>query len=415
MPAKSWAEYGELAVLFFFQSMATGMWMVPLSRVLAAHGFPGLAPYAFATSAVAALVSPLVFGAMADRHASPVRVLRWLAGASAAGMALASWSVGRGWPQVLVLGLIQLYAICAAPTGSLATTIVFSRLHDSQRQFGPIRAAATFGWMCGCWLISGFGADASPWAGYGGAAVWLALAGFTYWLPIVDPPPPTGRVNLLQRLGWDALVLLKNKDHRVVFLTAALFSIPLAAFYPFAPVHLKQLGFERTSAWMSLGQVTEAVAMFALAGLFTKWRLKWIFASGLGVGILRYAFCAFNDRGWLLAGVTLHGLSFTLFYITAQIYLNERVDQSWRARAQALMWLMTGGVGNLIGYLGTGFWLGTCTESQGTRWTVFWGGLAIAIGLVLTYFLIAYHGRGGGLTRKAEVGEGTEDTGGRGP
>ena len=410
MPAKSWANYGELAVLFFFQSMAMGMWMVPLSRVLAAHGFPGLAPYAFATSAVAALVSPLIFGAMADRHASPVRVLRWLAAASAVGMVLASWSIGRGWPQVLVLGLIQLYAICAAPTGSLATTIVFSQLRDAQRHFGPIRASATFGWMCGCWLVSGFGADESPWAGYGGAAGWLGLAGFTYLLPSVDPPAPTGRVNFLQRMGWDALVLLKNSDHRVVFLTAALFSIPLAAFYPFTPVHLKQLGFERTSAWMSLGQVTEVVAMFALAGLFAKWRLKWIFAGGLAVGMVRFAFCAFNDGVWLLAGVTLHGLSFTLFYITAQIYLNERVDQSWRARAQALMWLMTGGVGNLIGYLGTGLWWRTCTDSESTRWSVFWGGLASALGLVLGYFLLAYHGRGGGLTRNTDTARDTLDT-----
>ena len=95
---------------------------------------------------------------------------------------------------------------------------------------------------------------------------------------------------------------------------------------------LKQLGFERTSAWMSLGQVTEVLTMFALAGLFAKWRLKWIFAGGLGVGILRYTFCAFNEPGWLLAGVTLHGLSFTLFYITAQIYLNERVDQAVQPR-----------------------------------------------------------------------------------
>jgi MFS family permease len=408
IPIKNRAEYGELAVLFFFQSMATGMWTVPLSRLLAAHGFPELAPYAFATSAVAAFISPLVFGAMADRHASPVRVLRWLAGASAAGMAAASWSIGRGWPQGLVLGLIQLYAICAAPSGSLATTIVFSRLHNSQRQFGPIRAAATFGWMCGCWLISGFGVDASPWAGYGGAAVWLALAGFTYWLPSVEPPP-AGRATFLQRMGWDALVLLKDSDHRVVFLTAALFSIPLAAFYPFTPVHLKQLGFERTSAWMSLGQVTEVVAMFALAGLFAKWRLKWIFAGGLGVGVLRYALCALNNEAWLLAGVTLHGLSFTLFFITAQIYLNERVEQSWRARAQALMWLMTGGVGNLIGYLGTGFWLRTCTYGERTGWSVFWGGLAIALGLVLAYFLLAYHGRGVGLTRKADPATGTPD------
>jgi MFS family permease len=397
---KNWAEYGELAVLFFLQSMATGMWMVPLSRVLVAHGYTGLAPYAFATSAVAAFISPLLFGAMADRHVSPVRVTRWLAAASAAAMTLAIWSIGQGWPQVVVLGFTQVYAICAAPTSSLSTTIVFSRLQDAQRQFGPIRAAATFGWMCGCWLISAFAVDASPWAGYGGAAVWLGLATFTYVLPSVDPPVSSGRVTLLERMGWDALVLLKNPNHRVVFLTAAFFSVPLAAFYPFTPLHLRYLGFERTSAWMSLGQATEMVAMFALAGLFAKWRLKWIFAGGLTVGLLRYVFCALNQGPWLLAGVALHGLSFTLFYITAQIYLNERVDPAWRGRAQALMWLMSGGVGNLVGYLGTGFWLRALTDDGVTRWPVFWGGLATIIALVLTYLVVAYHGRGTGLMRK---------------
>jgi len=38
------------------------MWMVPLSRVLAAHGFPGLAPYAFATSAGPLNLCITVFG-----------------------------------------------------------------------------------------------------------------------------------------------------------------------------------------------------------------------------------------------------------------------------------------------------------------------------------------------------------------
>lgn len=374
--------------------------MVPLGRVFAAHGLSALRPYAFATSAVATFISPLIFGAMADRHASPVRVLRWLAAASAVAMAATSWSIGHGWPPALVLALTQAYAICAAPSGSIATTIVFSRLQDSQRQFGPIRAAATFGWMCGCWLISATGVDASARSGYAGAAVWALLAGFTGLLPSVDPPPPSGRATFRQRMGWDALVLLKDHDHRVVFLTAALFSIPLAAFYPFTPQHLKQLGFERTSAWMSLGQITEIVAMFALGGLFAKWRLKWIFAGGLAVGVLRYALCAANQNVWLLLGVTLHGLAFTLFYITAQIYLNERVDPAWRARAQALMSLMSGGVGNLLGYLGTGFWLDACTSAAGSpRWALFWGGLAAAVALVLAWFLATYHGRGGGLLR----------------
>src|SRR4249920_1352651 len=91
---KRWTEYGELAGLFFLHGMAMGIWLVPLSRVLAAHGMETLRPFAYATSALAAFVSPLIFGAMADHHAAPAQVLRWLSAACAAAMAMVSWSIG---------------------------------------------------------------------------------------------------------------------------------------------------------------------------------------------------------------------------------------------------------------------------------------------------------------------------------
>ena len=397
--AKYRLEYGELTVLFLLQSMAVGIWTVPLSVVFKAHHLQGIAPYAFATSALAALVSPLIFGAMADRHASPVKVLRGLAVASAATMSLSAWSIQSDWPPGLVLLLIQIYALCAAPTGSIVSAIVFSRLHDSQRQFGPIRAGATVGWMGGCWLVSALNADASTLSEYTCAATWLLLAAFTFLLPVVPPPISAEHPTLLQRLGWDALVLLKNHDHRAVFITAALFSVPLAAFYPFTPVHLQQLGFRHTSAWMTLAQTTELIAMFSLAGLFLKWRLKWIFVAGLVFGVLRFVLSAMNGKFWLLAGTTLHGLSFTLYFITAQIYINERVRPEWRARAQAMMSLMVNGVGNLIGYLTTGWWYDACTQTNGTQWQMFWTGVAVAVAAVMIYFMAAYHGRGAGMAR----------------
>src|SRR6185436_14185717 len=148
-----------------------------------------------------------------------------------------------------------------------------------------------------------------------------------------------------------------------------------------------------TAAWMTLGQITEIIAMLGLAGLLSNWRLKWIFAAGLAFGLLRYGLCALNAKGWVLTGVFLHGFAFTLFCVTAQIYLDERIESAWRARAQALMSLMSNGVGNLVGYLGTGAWFAWCASSGGMDWPLFWGVLAVAVAAVLIYFLIAYHGR----------------------
>jgi MFS family permease len=396
-------EHGELAGLFFLQMMAMGIWLVPLSRILNGNGFSSIAPYAFAVSAVAAFISPLIFGAMADHHASPTYVLRGLALASAAASALSGWSIAHGWAAPAVLGFLQLLALAAVPTSSITNTIIFARLNDSQRQFGPLRAIGTFGWVCGCWLVSGLSLDASASSFYIGAFLWIGLALFTFTLPAL-PPPSGQRLTLRQRMGWDSTVLLKHHDHRVVFFTVALFSIPLAAFYPFTPAHLQHIGLQRTSAWMTLGQVTEIAAMFCLAGLFANWRLKWIFVAGLSVGFLRFGMCALDRKMWLLAGVTLHGFSFALVYITAQIYLNERVDSAWRARAQALMSLMSSGVGNLVGYVGTGIWFQACSRSGATRWPLFWGALSLAIGAVLLFFLIAYHGRSAGFRKPAAAG-----------
>lgn len=389
------AEYFELIVLFFIQGMAMAMWFVPLGSVLDTHGLHHIKPYAFAASAVAAFVSPLIFGAMADRHAAPVVVLRWLAVATAASMAMATTAIQLGWSVGVILSFIQLHALCTSPTFSIATTIVFSRLKNSQSEYGPIRSMATFGWAAGCGGVSLLNADTSPIAGYAGAIVWVGVAAFTFLLPNVPPPESNEKTTWKQRMGWDALSLLKNTDHRVVFITAMLFNATVAAMFPYTPPHLREFGFIHTTAWMTLGQTTEIIVMFTLAGMLTRWRLKWVIALGLGFTALRYFLCAMNTELSLLVGLTLHGVGFTLVLITTQIYLEQRIDPAWRGRAQSLLSVMTSGAGNLLGYLGSGWWFAACTTRDVTRWTRFWGGIAVAVTLVLIYFLAAYRGRVG--------------------
>ena len=58
-----------------------------------------------------------------------------------------------------------------------------------------------------------------------------------------------------------------------------------------------------------------------------------------------------------------------------------------------------GGVGNLVGFLGTGWWFDACSASGHTRWPVFWMGLVAAVAAVLVYFLAAYRGIGNGFKR----------------
>jgi MFS family permease len=209
----------------------------------------------------------------------------------------------------------------------------------------------------------------------------------------METPKSVNRRTLRQRLGWDAIVLLKHPDHRVVFVVAGLVAIPLASFYPYSPPNMRELGFQHTSAWMALGQVTELIWMFTLGHLLTRFRLKWIFLTGLIFTVLRFVFCALNTKLSLLVGIFLHGASYAPVYATAQIYLDQRVDPSWRARAQALILLANTGFGNLFGYLGVGAWFAYCSGPGGTRWPLFWSGMAASSAVVLVYFLAVYRGR----------------------
>jgi nucleoside transporter len=387
------AEYAELMILFFIQAVAMGIWFVPLGTILDANGLRTIKPFAFAAIGIAAFISPLMFGAMADRNVPPAKVLRWLAIATGVTMAVIATAINGRWNPWLVLGLIQIFSLSYAPMFSISTALVLARLADAKKEFGPIRSLATLGWMSGALLIGALSLDRSALTDYLGAVVWLLVAAFTYFLPALQIPPSVEHLSWHERLGLDALTLLKDRDTRVVFITTTLFNIPLCAFYPYAPTQLHDLGFAHTSAWMSLAQVTEIIAMFSLAWLLHHWRLKWIFAAGLGFGVLRFALSGMNTNPSLLLGITLHGASFVLVFITAQIYLNQRIDTAWRTRAQALMTLLNGGIGNLIGYLGSGWWFDACTPAHRTHWPLFWWGLAAMVAVVLVYFLRAFRDR----------------------
>ncbi len=374
-----------------------GIWSVPLANVFAAYGRSHLVPWVLATTATAAFVSPLFVGALADQRMAPTRLLRWLAVLTGVALTLTCLSLHWRLSDGLILACAQVQALVATPVWSIASSIVFSQLQDAKRQFGPLRAFATFGWMVGCWIVSFvLKADASLVGGFTAAGMWLLVMGLTWTLPEVKPADDKPQRTWRQILGLDALDLLAHRDHRIVFITAALYCIPLAAFYPYTALQLKELNVGHISAVMSLAQTTEILTMLLLAGLLARYRLKWVFLSGIAICVARYAMNAMNTPLWIMIGTTLHGFAFTLYFITTQIYLEERIDPKWRVRAQALLALLMSGVGNLLGYLGGGWWYQFCQTSTGTDWSKFWWGETAVTAAVCLFFALMYQGRKAG-------------------
>jgi hypothetical protein len=310
-------------------------------------------------------------------------------------LALLFWAIEERAHWGVVLGLAQLHALWSVPTFGLATSLVMGRLVRAKEEFGPVRVWATIGWMAGGLGISVLKVEDSTLSGFLAAGVWVVVLLFTFTLRPMPPPVSVSSQprRIRDLLGLEAWTLLKHPDHRVVFIGAALFNIPLAIFYMHTPLHLKDLGVEARSAVMSLGQVLEVGGLFALAWLLNFFRLKVLFLAGIAFGLARYVLFGLDSVPAVVAGILLHGACFTAFFMTTQIYVEQRIAPEMRARAQALLSLMISGFGNLVGYLTCGWWHSQCGTNDGTDWPLYWWGLSGVIGCIFVWFALSYKGR----------------------
>ena len=391
------AERFKLAALFFLTAQALGLWSVTFSKVLKAYGYELIIPYVGSTSvtaSLAAIVSPLIVGALADQRYSSERVLRWLCMGAGFFMTLMFYAIQHHWPIATVVLLAQVLALWVMPTFGLSTSLVIARLSNPREQFGPVRSAATLGWIAAGVIVSCvLHGDSSVVVGYASAITFMLVIGVTYTLKPIPPPAGKPHRSWSDILGLEAWTLLKNPNHRVVFVGAALYNMPLAAFYQFTPLHLKALGTEEAGLNMSIGQIMEVVGLISLAALLTRFRLKWLFLCGISFGAVRYVLFGMDSLPWMRAGIFMHGILFTLFFMTAQIYLEQRIPAAMRSRAQALLSLMMSGLGNLFGSLGCGWWWHVCTKGGITDWHQYWTGLAWVIVLIAVWFGFSYKGR----------------------
>jgi len=380
-----------MGCLFFLQAHAIALWFVPFSSVLKAYGLAHITPWAFASGAFASFVSPMVMGALADQHASAKLILRALSLGMAVLLALTFWAIENHWNAFVVLAFVQLLQLCFAPCWGITTMLVLGQLSDPSREFGIIRVWGTFGWMSAGFAVSLLlQSDGSTVCGFAAAIAWVGVALLTVALPDVVHPKTRSPMTWRTLLGWETFSILRVPQHRALFLSAGLLSVPLAAFYPYTPLHLQDLGIQKTSAFMALGQLLEAASMLAMAPLLRRFNLRSIFVFAIAVACLRYLIFFSNTLPGLVIGILLHGICFTLFFIPAQIYVEQHIPKDLRFRAQALMTLLISGFGNLLGFLGCGALYRFCTIAHEMQWSLYWLVLAVMVALVGGYFLRAY-------------------------
>ena len=86
-----------IAIAFFLIAFALGLWMTSLPNTLNTQSLGWVLPLAFATGPLASLLSPLLFGAMADYRFSAQKLMGILSLVGAVFLGLGFYSLHAGW------------------------------------------------------------------------------------------------------------------------------------------------------------------------------------------------------------------------------------------------------------------------------------------------------------------------------
>jgi nucleoside transporter len=386
----------QLSLMMFLNFFVWGIWFVTMGTFLSKGGINATGAeigQAYGTQCLGAIIAPFIIGLIADRFFAAQKILGVLHIVGAALLYYISSQTAFG----SFYSLLLIYMIIYMPTLALVNAIALNQVTDAEKQFSGIRMWGTIGWIAAGLIIGWMAWEAKPETlgiTYKVAAiVSVAFGVYSFFLPKTPPAKAGKDVSIAQVLGLDALKILNDKNYLVFFIASILICIPLAFYYGSANQFLNEAGMQSAAAKMTMGQISETVFLFLMPFFFKRFGIKTMLLVGMMAWVLRYLLFAYGDVDnglWMLyLGIILHGICYDFFFVTGQIYTDQKAGEGVRSSAQGLITLATYGVGMYIGFYMAGLFTDKYKISDTAHnWQTIWLlPCMFAAGIALMFFV----------------------------
>lgn len=370
----------QLSTMMFFNFFVWGIWFVTMGTFLtkgdigASGSQTGLA---YGTQCLGAIVAPFIVGMIADKFFAAQKILGVLHLLGAGLLYLLSTKTEFD----SFYSLLLVYMILFMPTLALVNSISLNQMTNAEKEFSNIRVWGTIGWIVSGLTIGWMAWEASPKSlnitFLVASAVSVGLGIFCFFLPNTPPPKAGKSVSVSETLGLDAFKVLADKNYLVFFIASILICIPLAFYYGQANQFLNEVGLTSAAGKMTIGQMSETLFLLLMPLFFIRFGVKQMLLIGMIAWVLRYALFAYgnvDDNLWMLyVGIALHGICYDFFFVTGQIYTDQKAGENVRSSAQGLITLATYGVGMYIGFYVAGMYVDqNVIEGGAHNWNKIW-------------------------------------------
>ena len=360
---------GRLITMNFLQFFVWGAWLISLGGYMGGslHFEGGQIGAIFATMGIASLLMPGLVGIIADKWINAERLLGicHLLGSACLFYASTVTSYDQMYWAMLVNLLVYM------PTLSLTNTVSYNALENNKfdivKDFPPIRVWGTVGFICAMWAVdlTGFKHTCAQLYVSAGAALLLGIYSFT--LPQC-PPAKSESKTLLSSFGLDALVLFKRKKMAIFFLFSMLLGAALQITNSYGdlflssfkdiPEYANSFGVKHSVILLSISQMSETLFILAIPFFLRRFGIKQVMLISMTAWVFRFGLFGLGNPGsglpLLILSMIVYGMAFDFFNISGSLFVEIETTPQIRASAQGLFFMMTNGLGAIMGGYASG-------------------------------------------------------------
>lgn len=424
----------RLSLLYFLQFAVWGCYLTCFGQLLGAGGIGSNIAWFYAAIGLVSILTPSLFGRLADRTGRPERLLG-LCHIGAACVMFAMWRYGMTHPHLEFGVFYPLYLLFLAlymPTMALANTATFGLLaqrgHNTVTSFPAIRIWGTVGFVAAMWFVNcaywhdgtlGFTMSDTGEVGHlrfqynamqllCSGIVGVLTAAYAFMLPAVRRVgTQPEEVHSVRPSLWKSVKVMMQAPATGVFLLFVILSgvclqisngfvTPFITHFSAFAEYADSFASGNATMLFSLSQISEAVCILLVGVSLKSKGIRMVYAIGLLAWALRFFMLGVGNPGdglWLLVGsMIMYGVAFNFITIAGHLYIQQVAPEGMKGFAQGFMMFMSNGIGATFGTIAAGaivnrwcHWEMVEVSGQGAPMRLFMGDWVYPWGIFAAY------------------------------